>query len=339
MNAPAEDAALEIVIIDDSREDQADIQAALRKGSSRRYVFHRAETGDEGLRLLRRLDEAGTRPACVVLDFNLPDMDAFEFLAALRGEDDQIATPIVVVTGGERVDENRALIAAGAQDLVGKSWLSAATLTRAVENAMERHALRLSVKQSEAAAREGELRYRELVETMGEGLCVVGLDGRIQLTNRAFDQMVGYAPGELAGVNINQLLLTSDSAEVEARLQARREGGDPPPPSGLHLRTKDGRERSISVAAVNMKDDRGQVRAVLTIVSDVTEKRKLEQKLQQAQKLESLGVLAGGIAHDFNNLLVGVLGNAGLALMDPPRRRRRAARSRPSRRRRSARPS
>ena len=48
------------------------------------------------------------------------------------------------------------------------------------------------------------------------------------------------------------------------------------------------------------------------------EERVLESRMQQAQKLESLGVMAGGIAHDFNNLLVGILGNAGLALMDLP---------------------
>jgi signal transduction histidine kinase len=54
----------------------------------------------------------------------------------------------------------------------------------------------------------------------------------------------------------------------------------------------------------------------LAIASD--QRRKLELKVQHAQKLESLGILAGGIAHDFNNLLVGILGNAGLALDEAP---------------------
>ncbi|MCP5060241.1 MAG: response regulator [bacterium] len=70
----------------------------------------------------------------------------------------------------------------------------------------------------------------------------------------------------------------------------------------------------------------GEVESALAIVRDVTQRKTIERALQQAQKLESLGVLAGGIAHDFNNLLVGILGNSDTALqeipVDSPARRR-----------------
>jgi PAS domain S-box-containing protein len=314
----ANDAPRRIVVIDDSLDDQSLMKTALLRGSSRRYVFHAATTGDEGLRLIRSLDEAGTPPACILLDFNLPDMNGSEVLRALHGKDDQVATPIVVVTGGEQIEVSRALIADGAQDFIGKSWLSAASLTRAVENAIERHALVQTLKRTEAAAREGEIRYRELVETMGEGLCVFHLDGRIQLTNRAFNRMLGYEPGELAGLHFDQIVMGGDLPGVLARFQVRSAGSEIAPAAGIRLRTKDGRERWVSTAVVNLKDEDAASRGVLAIITDITEKRRLEHKLHQAQKLESLGLLAGGIAHDFNNLLVGVLGNAGLALMALP---------------------
>src|SRR5207253_6490140 len=70
-------------------------------------------------------------------------------------------------------------------------------------------------------------------------------------------------------------------------------------------------------------DGRGGVAGIIALAIDVTERKQaedtrlaLERRLLEAQKLESLGVLAGGIAHDFNNLLVAMLGNAGLALME-----------------------
>jgi PAS domain S-box-containing protein len=307
-----------IVIIDDSPEDLSLMKTALLRGSPRRYVFHTATTGNEGLRLIQRLNEAGTPPACILLDFSLPDMNGSEVLRALHGEDGQIATPVVIVTGGEHIEVSRALIADGAQDFIGKSWLSSASLTRGVENAVERHALLQTLKRAEAAARQGEIRYRELVETMSEGLCVFHLDGRIELTNRAFNRMLGHAPEELVGAALDQLVMPEDLPGVQARFQACCGGGAIVPPVGIRLRTKDGRERWGSTAAVALKDEEGEIHGVLAIVTDITEKRRLEHKLQQAQKLESLGLLAGGIAHDFNNLLVGVLGNAGLALSALP---------------------
>ena len=85
----------------------------------------------------------------------------------------------------------------------------------------------------------------------------------------------------------------------------------------------DGVERHMLLSAMLVRDGNGvPVRIVGTQV-DVTdqvrsdeERARVESQMQQAQKLESLGVLAGGIAHDFNNLLVGILGNASLALLD-----------------------
>jgi PAS domain S-box-containing protein len=75
-------------------------------------------------------------------------------------------------------------------------------------------------------------------------------------------------------------------------------------------------ERLVEVTLFPGIDARGNVEAVVGFTRDVTERRRQDDVLREAQKLESLGVLAGGVAHDLNNLLLGILGNASLAMDD-----------------------
>jgi PAS domain S-box-containing protein len=81
----------------------------------------------------------------------------------------------------------------------------------------------------------------------------------------------------------------------------------------------------VEIRGAPVRAGDGSASHIAGVAMDVTERKRrdeearvLETKMQQAQKLESLGIMAGGIAHDFNNLLVGILGNAGLALIDLP---------------------
>ena len=75
----------------------------------------------------------------------------------------------------------------------------------------------------------------------------------------------------------------------------------------------------VEVRAFPIYDDSGEVIMVAEYIRNITERKRLEEELNKAHKLESLGVLAGGIAHDFNNLLTGILGNISLAkaITDP----------------------
>ncbi|MGD0167064.1 MAG: response regulator [Gaiellaceae bacterium] len=128
-------------------------------------------------------------------------------------------------------------------------------------------------------------------------------------------------------------LRKSKSARQELNRATRRfVGGFEHTPVGMAVVDATGQYLEVNPALCHVeviarceRGEDGKPTRVIGTVQDVTERveaeaarRQLEAQMQEAQRLESLGVLAGGIAHDFNNLLVGILGNAGLAAMELP---------------------
>lgn len=140
-----------VLIIDNSPDDRAEVRRLLLRGSERRYDLTEAETGAAGLRAVLEADDV---PDCVVLDYNLRDMDALEVLAALASQDGLTACPIVVLTGSVGHEHSRAVLQAGAQDYLGKGWMTSESLTRAVENATERWAMTRAIQDQGASLRQ-----------------------------------------------------------------------------------------------------------------------------------------------------------------------------------------
>jgi len=75
-------------------------------------------------------------------------------------------------------------------------------------------------------------------------------------------------------------------------------------------------KKIIELRAIPILDEHGKVKSVIEIIRDITEHKKLEQQLLQAQKMESIGTFAGGIAHDFNNILSAIVGYGDIILME-----------------------
>ena len=139
-----------VFIIDDSPDDRAEVRRMLLKGSERQLLFFEAETAHAGIKAVLVCDPP---PDCVVLDYNLPDMEAPEVLAALTGPDGMPMCPVIVLTGGASREDGRRVLRAGAQDYIGKDWTSPQALSRAIENASESWAMGRELRQRKDALR------------------------------------------------------------------------------------------------------------------------------------------------------------------------------------------
>jgi two-component system cell cycle sensor histidine kinase/response regulator CckA len=157
-----------------------------------------------------------------------------------------------------------------------------------------------------------------------EALLLVDREGRTTFVNRSAEEMFGWSTEELTGNFLHD------------KLHSRRpDGSDYPISECPHMKVlitgetlrgqedffihKDGHPVPVTCSTAPIKGGEYVAGAVLVVRDETDQKRaeaadrEREQAFQQAQKLESIGVLAGGIAHDFNNLLTGIMGNAGLA--------------------------
>ncbi|MEP7123075.1 MAG: ATP-binding protein [Byssovorax sp.] len=143
-SVPSAEPRWRVVIIDDSAEDRADVRRLLLQGSSRRYELIEAKTAEIGIRAI--LDLTSGPPDCVILDFHLPDADALEILADLRRIDGDGVCPVVVLTGAGDHAIGKAVLRAGAQDYAGKAWMTAESLSRTVENAVERWSMAVELR-------------------------------------------------------------------------------------------------------------------------------------------------------------------------------------------------
>ncbi|TML33422.1 MAG: PAS domain S-box protein [Actinobacteria bacterium] len=161
---------------------------------------------------------------------------------------------------------------------------------------------------TQAFPRESEERYRTIVETAREGIWMVDADGATTFVNGRVAEMLGREPSEIVGRPLSDFMDSRQAAESSARLAAVRRGESVQ--GEARLVRKDGSELVAAVSCSPLHDEDGDYAGAVGMLTDITERQKLEAQVHQAQRLEGLGRLAGGVAHDFNNLLAVILNYA-----------------------------
>src|SRR6266446_332652 len=299
---------LRLLLVEDSENDALLLVRELTRAGFE-PVVERVETA---VTMQAALDRQGWD--IVLGDYSMPQFGGAAALALLR--EGGLDVPFIIVSG--TIGEERAVAAmkAGASDYVPKDKLK--RLVPVIERELREAAGRRERRRAEAALREAEAGYSTLVEQAPVGIYRSNPAGRFLSANRALARILGYgSPAELLGLDMTRDVY-ADPAERQRLLDrdsyTEREYDE----VEATWKRKDGRRLTVQLSVRAVRDGSGGVEYYETFVRDVTEQRRLEGQLLQAQKMEAVGRLAGGVAHDFNNLLTVILSYSDLLLENLP---------------------
>lgn len=176
--------------------------------------------------------------------------------------------------------------------------------------------------QTELELGENREKYRIILESIQEGYFETDLGGNIVFYNDATSRILGWLRSELPGMNLRQYTSHDTAQKLFKIFKEVYRTGKPCKAIEFEIIRKDRKKRYIEMSISLVRNAAGEPQGFRGIGRDTTarhlanyERQRLEDKLQQVQRLEAIGTLAGGIAHDFNNLLMAILGNVELLLI------------------------
>ena len=176
-------------------------------------------------------------------------------------------------------------------------------------------------RKAEGALRAQENRSRRLIENVSDVIATVDSGGVFRYASPSVQRVLGYEPARYVGMRDEQLLHPDDLSATQAAFAEAFEAPERVHRVVARCRHRDGSFRTLESVLNRLPLGEGPVELVVTS-RDISERRTLEQKLAEVQRLDGLGRLAGGVAHDFNNLLTVIVGavssaKAGLAVGHP----------------------
>lgn len=322
-----------ILLVDDNADNRYMLRVLLQGHG---FAVSEARHGADALTQARQ-----QRPDLIITDLLMPMMDGYTLLRHWKADDELKKIPFVVYTATytNPKDERLALdlgadafmikpaepepFMACIRQVLARSDngqpvrqpnIDETVLLKEYNEALVRK-LEAKAQQSEQSNRELRLRDRA-IQAVSQGILITDPnlpDNPVIFASDGFMRITGYQPHEVLGKNCRFL-----------------QGKDTDPDTMAKLRAAIAERRSCAVEILNYRKDgtpfwnqltiapvigpSGQVSHFVGVQNDVTDRRRLEEQLRQAQKMEAFGQLAGGVAHDFNNLLTVISGVCDIML-------------------------
>jgi len=162
-------------------------------------------------------------------------------------------------------------------------------------------------KRTEARLRDSEEKYRNLVESARDGICII-LDGKVEYANRQIAEMLGYQVGDVVGTPFTRHVDNAEVPQIAAAYEVLAKATEDTKRFETSLVHARGGSVDVDISASAVPYE-GR-RAVMVVIRDITERKRWERALRETERLEAVRALAGGVAHNFTNIINVIRGYA-----------------------------
>jgi PAS domain S-box-containing protein len=304
--------SIRILVVDDDREHAQMVVEFLRLTDAWSEVHvDISTTYEDALRMLQ------THAYDVAFfDYMLGARDGLSLLRETRANN--VETPVVVLTSRGAEDVAVEAMKSGAADYLSKVHLSVESLERTIRHALALREQERQRRQAELALRASEERFRALVENSSDAVLLLDAEGRVTYLSHSSHRQLGWKTEEMLGRSIFDFIHPDDREIVSMRMIETLQKPGVLVTQEVRFQHADGTYHVMEGVGVNRLAD-ASVGAIVVNARDISDRRRLEEQLWHAQKMEAVGQLAGGVAHDFNNLLTAILGYCNLVLDEVPK--------------------
>ncbi|MBD2496616.1 response regulator [Nostoc sp. FACHB-280] len=266
------------------------------------------------------------KPDLILLDILMPGIDGFETCRRLKAQESTQDIPVIFMTALSETVDKVTGFELGAVDYLTKPLQHQEVLARiqlhlklrALTKTLQEQNLRLEAEITERLQVEEKIREQAaLLDVTSDAIVVKDFNNQICFWNQGAENLYGWQATEVIGQNVNQILYSPETlGQVQNIYASIAESGFWQ--GELNQVNKQGQTVIVASRWTLMCDRHNQPKSILTVNTDITEKKHLENQILRAQRLESIGTLASGIAHDLNNILTPILTAAQLLQLKLP---------------------